>query len=103
MPRWLNTKGRSTLGIGVCGRCGIKMSLDDLQPDPNFPGLRVCAKDMDVLDPYRLPMRAPDDISLPFVRPDEGIPTNPSGVITEDETYFLTTENGVDFFIVDEE
>jgi len=70
MPVFLDTRGRSTLGIGICGRCSRKMSLEDLHPDPNIPGLYVCTKDMDQFDPYRLPARSPDQITLPFVRPD---------------------------------
>lgn len=70
MGIWLDPRGKSTFGIGICGRCSRKMSLDDLQPDPNIPGLMVCAKDRDEFDPYRLPARQSEDIRLPFVRPD---------------------------------
>lgn len=70
MPRFLDTRGRSTLGIGICGRCSRKFPLDELHPDPNFPGLMVCRADQDVYDPYRLPQRQPDQIALRFVRPD---------------------------------
>jgi hypothetical protein len=71
MSRFFDPTGRSTFGIGICARCQKKMSLDDLQDDPNIPGLKVCAKDRDQLDPYRLPYSPPDkDITLPFVRPD---------------------------------
>lgn len=71
MSRFLDTRGRSTLGIGICGRCSKKFSLDDLSPDPNAPGLMVCDKDRDDFDPYRLPGPAPDVIALPFTRPDD--------------------------------
>lgn len=70
MPVFLNTRGRSTLGIGICGRCSIKFPLDELMPDPNYPGMRVCRKDLDDYDPYRLPARATEDITLRFPRPD---------------------------------
>jgi ferredoxin len=56
MPRFLNTRGNTTLAIGICGRCSIKMPLDQLLPDPNSPGLLVCEKDRDQYDPYRLPL-----------------------------------------------
>ena len=71
MAIFLDTRGRTTLGIGICDRCKRKFSLDDLHPDPNAPGLRVCRADRDQLDPYRLPARQTEDITLPFVRPDE--------------------------------
>lgn len=70
MARYLDTRGRSTLGIGLCARCSRKFSLDDLQPDPNYPGLMVCRADLDDLDPYRLPARQSEDITLRFPRPD---------------------------------
>ena len=70
MPIFLDTTGNTTLGIGLCARCARKMPLGELQPDPNSPGLMVCEADLDVLDPYRLPPRQPDNITLPFVRPD---------------------------------
>ena len=65
--------------------------------DPNAPGLRVCKADLDELDPYRLPARQTERITLPFVRPDTPIPTNPSGFISEDGNTFVTTENSEDY------
>jgi hypothetical protein len=97
MPVYLSTRGRTTLGIGICGRCSRKFSLDDLYSDPNSPGLMVCKVDLDQYDPYRLPARQPDNIVLPFTRPDTPIPTNPAGVITQDSDYFLISENGEDY------
>jgi hypothetical protein len=46
------------------------MSIADLYSDPNSPGLRVCLEDLDNLDPYRLPARQTEIITLPFTRPD---------------------------------
>ena len=71
MPVFLDTRGQPTLGIGLCARCSRKLPLAQLRSDPNYPGLMVCEKDLDEFDPYRLPARQPDDIVLPFVRPDE--------------------------------
>ena len=70
MSVFLDPRGKSTFGIGICARCQRKMSLDDLMPDPNSPGLRVCEMDRDQFDPYRLPARQTEKISLPFCRPD---------------------------------
>lgn len=69
MSIWLNTRGNSTLAIGQCDRCQRKFALDDLIPDGNSPGMRVCKRCCDELDPYRLPARQPDDLTLPFYRP----------------------------------
>lgn len=77
MPRYLNTTGNPTLGIGICSRCQFKFALGALQPDPNIPGLLVCEKDRDNFDPYRMPARSPDKISLPFVRPDVALTAAP--------------------------
>lgn len=99
MPMFLNTRGRSTLGIGVCSRCSRKFPLDKLNPDPNYPGLRVCDADRDHFDPYRLPARQPESITLPFARTDTPIPTNPNGAITEDGNEFIITEDGDDFLV----
>jgi hypothetical protein len=69
------------------------MSLDQLFSDPNSPGLRVCKEDLDELDPYRLPPRQPDNITLPFVRPDLPLTTNPAGIVTEDDNSFIIGTN----------
>lgn len=73
MPTFLNTRGNPTLGIGICARCALKFPLHKLHPDPNIPGLMVCEKDRDKFDPYRLAPRAPETVTLPFVRPDESL------------------------------
>jgi hypothetical protein len=99
MPRFLNTRGNTTLAIGICGRCSIKMPLDQLLPDPNYPGLLVCEKDRDQYDPYRLPARQPDNILLPFLRPDVPLATNPAGFITQNSEQFLITEDSDDYLI----
>ena len=70
MPVFLDTTGNATLAIGICGRCSRKFPLDELMSDPNAPGLRVCAADRDEFDPYRLPARQTEDITVRFPRPD---------------------------------
>lgn len=75
MPVFLDTTGKATLAIAICGRCSRKFPYDELMPDPNYPGLRVCKDDLDQFDPYRLPARQTEDITLRFPRPDT--PLNP--------------------------
>lgn len=99
MSVWLDTRGKSTLAIGICGRCSRKFSMTDLMPDPNYPGLLVCKDDKDDFDPYRLAPRAPDNITLQFVRPDTPIGTDPDGMTTESDSYFLITEDG-DYYLI---
>jgi len=97
MSVYLDPQGQPTFGIGICGRCSIKFLLSELSPDPNFPGLMVCQYDRDELDPYLLPVPPPDQIVLPFNRPDRNIDTHPSGVIQEAGDEFIVTEDGEKF------
>lgn len=99
MAVFLNTRGNPTLGIGICSRCSRKFPLHKLRPDPNYAGLRVCDVDYDDFDPYRLPARQPENITLPFMRTDTPVPTNPSGVISQDGDAFLVTEDDSEFII----
>lgn len=93
MPLFLDTRGKAFAAIAVCDRCSRKFPLEELMPDPNFPGLRVCRDDLDELDPYRLPARQTERITLPFVRPDTQLTSAPYGVITEDGNSFITNED----------
>lgn len=99
MSEWLDPTGHSTFGIGICGRCNEKYPLDELHDDPNTPGLKVCVKDMDEFDPYRLPARAPDDITLPFTRPD--VPLEP--LPEPDLAFILADEDGNPIVTEDDE
>ena len=76
MAIYLRTRGGNTLAIAVCDRCHFKVRLDDLMPDGNSPGLRVCRKCYDVKDPWRLPARKTENINLRHPRPDEDISTS---------------------------
>lgn len=76
------------------------MPLAELSPDPNSPGLLVCEEDLDLLDPYRLPARVTEDITLPFVRPDDPLNGESSSAVlfliaTEEIGIVITTENNV--------
>ena len=78
MPVYLDTRGNSVLSVAVCDRCNRKFPYVELMPDPNFPGMRVCKDDLDNFDPWRLPARQTENISLRFPRPDVdlGLPRN---------------------------
>lgn len=84
MAVFLDTRGNSTLGIGICGRCSRKFPLGELYTDPNN-GLKVCKDDIDDFDPYRLPAPPPDNITLPFYRPDVPLTTSPLNQLQEEE------------------
>ena len=102
MPVYLDTRGQSTLGIAICARCSRKFPLAELQSDPNYPNLMVCKEDTDQYDPYRLAPRPPDQIVLPFVRPDLPLNTQPSGVITQNNDQFIVTQDGEGYIIISE-
>ena len=95
--KFIDPSGQPTFGIGICGRCSQKFLLSELMPDPNYPGLMVCAKDLDDYDPYRLAPRAPDQIVLPFARTDVPLGTRPDGLIQEAGDQFIITEDGTGF------
>lgn len=76
MSRFLDTRGGHTLAIAICDRCRMKKRYDELRPDPNNRGLRVCALCEDDVDPYTLPMRQPESITLRFPRPDVPLSTD---------------------------
>lgn len=60
------------IAIAICDRCKMQRPYTELGPDGNLPGLRVCQTlgCRDTLDPYRLPVRQPDAITLRHPRPD---------------------------------
>lgn len=80
MPMYLDTRGRSKLSIAICGRCSQKFPYDELVEDPNSPGLLVCTEDRDQFDPWRLPARGSDDITLQHPRPDVSLTVGPQQI-----------------------
>jgi len=83
MPIYLDTRGNSVLSVAVCDRCNRKFAYTDLQPDPNFPGMRVCKDDLDQFDPWRLPARQTENIALRHPRPDVSIGRTNSQLLTQ--------------------
>lgn len=73
MPRFIDTRGKSSAAIAICDRCKKKFPYDELSADRNSPGLRVCAADNDERDPYRLAPRKTEKISLRYPRPDSDL------------------------------
>ena len=105
MPKWLDTRGNTLIAIFICDRCKMKRAIIEAQPDPNFPGLKVCQQGCaDQKDPYRLPARQTERIALQFPRPDVNVAANDDGLVitptgTEipgsDQTQiYISTQNG---------
>ena len=83
MPRFLNTEGNASIAIFICDRCKMKRPIIEAMPDPNFPGLKVCQQGCaDEKDPYRLPARKTERITLQFPRPDVSVAVNPNDIVT---------------------
>lgn len=102
MPLFIDPRGHATYGIGICGRCSRKMLLEDLFSDPNSPGLMVCKKDLDVLDPWRLPARQTETVTLPFYRPDLPL-TDPSPPLSVRDILGLRLETELNQAILTED
>lgn len=82
MPRFLNTEGNAVIAIFICDRCKMKRAIIEAMPDPNFPGLKVCQQGCaDQKDPYRLPARKTERITLQFPRPDVSVAANDDGLV----------------------
>lgn len=80
---------------GICDRCRLRMRHADMVADPNSPGVRGHQHCMDQFDPYRLPARQAEDITLWYPRPDEPlvVTDNVIGAPTGD---VRITENDID-------
>lgn len=65
-----------------------------MRPDPNFPGLQVCDQGCaDDFDPYRLPARKTERITIRFPRPDVSVALDPNDLITTgNEQYVISTQ-----------
>ena len=94
MPRFLDTEGYSDIAIAVCDRCKMKRPHAVMRSDPNFPGLQVCNEGCaDEFDPYRLPARKTERITIRFPRPDVSVAVDPNDLITNgDGHYVISTE-----------
>lgn len=97
MPIFLDPRGHTNFGIAICDRCKFKRFSDQLSPDPNYPGLRVCNdKDgcLDQFDPWRLPARQTENITLRFVRPDVDLQGTQKDVFTILQTRLVDPSTG---------
>ena len=70
MPRYIQPKSVGVAAVAVCPRCHFKVNYTDLVHDGDVPGLLVCVECKDLKDPYKLPVRKAEKISLQHPRPD---------------------------------
>lgn len=70
MSLWEPINTGSNVAIAVCMRCHFKRQYTDLRQDPNNQNWYCKYGCIDALDPWRLPPRRTEDISLQHARPD---------------------------------
>jgi hypothetical protein len=84
MGKWLDTLGNNVLSIAICDRCKMKRAYSDITQDGNIPALRVCIYGCsDQFDPYRLPARQPEKITIRFPRPDADVSVYNDAITTD--------------------
>ena len=84
MSKWLDTIGNTVISVAICDRCKMKRAYTDISEDRNIPGLRVCNEGCnDERDPYRLPARQSEKISIRFPRPDADVGENQDALTTD--------------------
>lgn len=98
MAIFLDTIGESDLAIAICDRCKMKRAHAVMRSDPNFPGLQVCNEGCaDEFDPYRLPARKTERITLRFPRPDVSVAVDDNNLVTGgDNEFVISTEQNDD-------
>lgn len=75
MSLYLPVRVKGSAAIAICYRCQKKIYYDDLTRDPNNLNY-YCPTCVDEYDPWRLPARQTENISLDRPRPDVSIATD---------------------------
>ena len=99
MAIFLDTLGYSDIAIAICDRCKMKRPHAVMRNDPTFPGLRVCNEGCaDQLDPYRLPARKTERITIRFPRPDVSVAVDPNNLTASGayDGYVLSPQQNIE-------
>lgn len=80
------------LAKAVCQRCNFKVAYTELREDGNVAKLMVCRDCWDEKDPYRLPARQTEDITLQNPRPDKPVPVSSNRLESEDGFYIMSED-----------
>ena len=67
---YLPVKTSGSAAIAICPRCHFKRYYDEMRQDPNTK-VYMCGSCIDIYDPWRLPARPPEKISLEHPRKDD--------------------------------
>lgn len=82
------------VAIAICDRCRKKFNYTDLRADGDAPGLRVCKDCCDEKDPYKLPARQTENITLRYPRSDQGLyPDVVADYLLTEDSDTLSTED----------
>ena len=69
MSLYLPVRAKGSVAIAICLRCQKKVHYDSLTQDPNNKNY-YCPECVDIYDPWRLPARKAENISLEHPYPD---------------------------------
>jgi hypothetical protein len=84
MAIFLDTLGYSDIAIAICDRCKMKRPYSDMRADGNINAIKVCSESCsDEFDPYRLPARQSEKITIRFPRPDADIAETHNNIILD--------------------
>lgn len=70
MSRFLDTHGERVLSPYICDRCKQRGRYSEMMADPDKEGLFVHKDCADQKDPWKLPPRQSEEITVPNPRPD---------------------------------
>lgn len=93
MSMYERTEGKSILSPAICDRCRLRGAAADMVPDPDRQGLFVHKHCADQLDPWKLPPRSSEDISIPHPRPDAPVNSGQAGLLTNQYDPDLVYDN----------
>jgi len=93
MSVYARTLGKSILSPAICDRCRLRGAAADMIPDPDKNGLFVHKKCADNVDPWKLPPRQTEEITIPRPRPDASVRTFDTGLVTSDHDNSVLLDN----------
>lgn len=98
MSLYLPVRSKGGVAIAICFRCQKKVHYATLKQDPNNLNY-YCGDCVDIYDPWRLPARQAENITLDHPRPDISLTVSPPPagasvfLITTENLFNLSTEN----------
>lgn len=85
MGKFLNTRGQPVLSPYICARCSIRGAFNEMVEDGDKPGLWVHRDCSDQLDPWKLPPRQSEDVTVPHPRRDSFVGSATPPLVPSDD------------------